>query len=129
MLGKAKIWLLIMLLVGHTCSLTLLVLTFQSQRSYIATYLCQYKNIQFNNCQGRCYLNSSIEKLKQNHQSNPKVNIELSDSYVLFKELVLSKPVIYKLPNPSWCLSTIGYQLRADNRVYPPPQLCYYLDI
>jgi hypothetical protein len=64
------------ILLAPTFSKCLLVLDYQCNKNYIATYLCENRDKPEMKCEGRCYLCKRFKKEEKKDQDNPERKAE-----------------------------------------------------
>ncbi len=89
---------------------------FQANRAYIASHLCEQRQVPASDCQGKCYLKKQLKKEEQRGQQSPSSHKRPVLDLTLMAEA-------YKL-QPPFLLCWLPLQPPAYTiKVYPSPAL------
>ncbi len=76
-----------------------IIITFDCNRTFIAKKLCVQKKVKHNCCQGKCYLEKSLQKNTDNPTSDNKSQLKLTTETIAGKETSLSFARVFNTIN------------------------------
>ncbi len=108
----------------NVLKLPLVHLAFQLRKDYIASNLCENKDVVNSTCNGKCYLKKQLKKAEadtENNESQAPRKIQLEEYCSLS---LLNLPTAnYNLIKPHFSVYKSLYSFRQSVDIFHPPQL------
>ena len=96
--------------------------SFKINQKYIASNICEKKDIPQNACEGKCFLKKALQKENQQAQENKNNNKNISDFYIqnnIYTQNIFYSFVVLK---PFFTEKNINFSPKNTHKLLRPPQ-------
>lgn len=97
--------------------------SFKINQKYIASNICEKKDIPQNTCEGGCFLKKELQKEDQKTEKNQNNNKNISDFYISNNIFIENKEAFFSVEKHFFKENNNNFPPKNTNKLLRPPQI------